>query len=218
MESKYSLKNVLTSSYIYFNPSRLNALDDIQTLVEHSEYFKFPQINDDNSYTQLTEYIYSYVSKSTLCNGLNSLYVKNSFQDIDAVLIITSKNESPLPNGNIFGFALINFEEDINAIHIDIFCSNIEVKYGGEKIIYSIFELCKILFITKIKLFSVSSAVSFYEKYGFNKKGGVCYKNDVGDEICEMEKIIQNGGTKQKKTKTKRKRKIKTTRTSHNRK
>lgn len=203
MESKYNLRNVKTSSYIYFNPTKLDMLNDIQTLVEHSDNFMFPNNCDETTYLKLTEYIYNYISKYSLCKGLNSLYIKNSFDDIDAVLIITSNNYERLSNGKIFGFALLNFEEDINAIHIDIFCSHPEVKYGGEKLINSIVELCKILFITKIKLFSVSSAVSFYEKYGFYKKRGVCFKNEMGDEICEMVKNIQNGG-KQKTKKTKK--------------
>jgi hypothetical protein len=46
--------------------------------------------------------------------------------------------------------------------------------------------MCTILFIRKIKLKSVSSAISFYEKYGFYKKG-LCENTK---DLCEMEKII----------------------------
>jgi hypothetical protein len=40
-----------------------------------------------------------------------------------------------LPNGNIYGFALINFDEMNNSILIDVICSHVGIKYAGEILI-----------------------------------------------------------------------------------
>ena len=108
-----------------------------------------------------------------------------------------------MPNGNIFGFALINFNENDNSVYIDVICSHIGVKYAGDILIRSINYICSILFIKKITLNSVSSAISFYERYGFYKKG-LCQNSE---ELCEMEKIIVKtlGGKRRKPTKRKHK-------------
>ena len=54
------------------------------------------------------------ISKSEfLCKGLNHDYIVTSFDNADAVIIIGS-SMNVLPNGNIFGFALINFDEKHN--------------------------------------------------------------------------------------------------------
>ena len=75
--------------------------------------------------------------------------------------------------------------------------------------------MCNILFITKIKLNSVDSAISFYEKYGFYKKG-IC---DNNEELCEMEKNLTKkslGGKPRKSKKSKKRGKTKKNKTRKN--
>jgi hypothetical protein len=43
------------------------------------------------------------------------------------------------------------------------------LKYAGDSLIKTILEISGLLGIVKIKLKSVESAISFYEKYGFVK-------------------------------------------------
>ena len=109
----------------------------------------------------------------------------------DAVIIIGSTMDI-LPNGNIFGFALINFDEKTNSIYIDVICSHIGIKGAGDILINQIEDISRRLFIGKIHLKSVKSAISFYEKYGFIKNDKLC------DDMCTMIKNIntKNGGKK----------------------
>lgn len=111
-----------------------------------------------------------------------------------------------MPNGNIFGFALINFNEKDNSVYIDVICSHTGIKYAGEILLNSIDYMCNTLLITKIKLNSVSSAVSFYEKYGFKKKE-LCENNT---DLCEMEKNISKKSLGGNRRKTKKRQNKKT--------
>jgi N-acetylglutamate synthase-like GNAT family acetyltransferase len=109
-----------------------------------------------------------------------------------------------LPNGNIYGFALIRFDEESNSIYIAVMCSHIGIKGAGDILIKEIENISRTLFIEKINLISVDSAVSFYEKYGFTKIDGSC---------CAMEKYIKNKiGGKRKTNKQRKRRKFKKTR------
>lgn len=57
------------------------------------------------------------------------IYFKPTESNVDAVIIIGSTSTMKiLPNGNIFGFALINFDEKTNSIYIDVICSHIGIK------------------------------------------------------------------------------------------
>ena len=148
-----------------------------------------------------------------LCKGLNSEYILNSFNNVDAVIIIGSTMDI-LPNGNIFGFALIKFDEKTNSIYIDIICSHIGIKGAGDMLINKIEDMSRRLFITKIQLQSVKSAITFYQKYGFIKNDNLC------DDMCTMIKNIntKKGGKKEKgktnKNKQRKSKKIKRTRKS----
>ena len=115
---------------------------------------------------------------------------------VDAVLVISTNGVNLLPNGNVYGFALINFDDRDNSIYIDVICSHIGIKYAGDSLIKNIVEICRLLVIIKIKLKSVSSAISFYEKYGFVKTTE-CDNNN----LCEMKKIINKTGGKSRKNK-----------------
>ena len=191
MDLKYNIKNninnINTKTYIYFKPTEINNLDDIKLLLEDDDkidIYTNEDVNSYNSYKYVTDYIYRITDKSEfLCKGLNLDYILNSFDTADAVVIIGSLMNI-LPNGNIFGFALINFNEKNNSLYIDVFCSHIGIKGTGEILINEIEYICRKLLITKIYLNSVKSAISFYEKYGFTKYDKVC------DNVCVMIKYM----------------------------
>jgi len=189
MDSKFNLKSLDISQYIYFNPTKIASIEDIKTIVELDNTFKLPnEANVNDNYANLSDYIYRNIRNSNfLCKGLNANYVKDAFTTSDAVLAISSSGVELMPNGNIFGFALLIFDETDNSIYIDVICSHSGIKYAGEVMINKVLELCEMLLIKKIKLKSVTSAIPFYEKYGFVKIG-LCADSN---QLCEMEKIYK---------------------------
>ena len=190
MSLKYNIRNSKdTKTYIYFQPTENNRLDDVKTILEDDAKFDV-YFNSDDSYKKVKEYVDRLISKSEfLCKGLNPDYIVTSFDNADAVIIIGS-SMNVLPNGNIFGFALINFDEKHNAIYIDVICSHIGMKGVGEILMNEIENINKKLSMTDIYLKSVKSAISFYEKYGFTKHDKSC------DDMCLMIKSIKSGGKK----------------------
>ena len=213
MSVRYNLKNnTNTKTYIYFKPTEGNNLDDIKMLLgddgKIDVYPNSEDVNPYNSYKNVTDYIYRIINNSRfLCRGLNPEYILDSFDTADAVVIIGS-SINILPNGNIYGFALINFDEEHNSIYIDVICSHIGIKGAGDILITAIQDISKKLFMTKIHLKSVKSAILFYEKYGFTKYDNLC------DDMCVMIKSmnIKNGGKRRKTNKQIKSRKIKKTR------
>jgi hypothetical protein len=210
MSVRYNLKNDRNiQTYVYFKPTESTILEDIKTLIEHYDEIKVYPNNEDvnpyNSYKNVTEYIYRIITNSEfLCKGLNSSYISDVFDTADAIVIIGS-SMNILPNGNIYGFALINFDEAHNSIYIDVICSHIGVKNAGDILIKEIQNICGKLFMTKIYLTSVKSAISFYEIYGFIKKNPLC------DDMCLMIKTINKkiGGKTNKRKNAKRIKKTK---------
>jgi hypothetical protein len=211
MSLRYNIRNDGNiKTYIYFKPTESNILHDIKLLIESdSEIIVYPneeELNPDNSYKNVTDYIYRIINNSRfLCRGLNPEYIFDSFDTADAIVIIGS-SMNLLPNGNIYGFALINFDEEYNSIYIDVICSHIGIKSAGDILIKAIQDMCGKIFMTKIYLKSVKSAISFYEKYGFTKKDILC------DDMCLMVKTMnkKNGGKKRKTNKTNKKKREKT--------
>jgi hypothetical protein len=181
---KFSLKSLKATSYIYFNPR--NHLDEIKLIVETDDKFILPKNDKIDNYANLSKYILRLTNFDFLCKGLTERYVKDALKENHAIVAISSAGIDILPNGNLFGFASVNFEDSDNSLYIDVICSHVGIKYSGDALLKSIKRLCKLLFITKIKLSSVSSAIPFYEKYGFTKVGPCEDKK----ELCEMVKIV----------------------------
>lgn len=202
MSLRYNLKNDQNvKTYVYFKPTEGNRLDDIKALIESDNEIQVYTNNADanayNSYKNVTDYIYRLVENEVLCKGLNPKYVSDSFKTSDAVVVLGSSNL--LPNGNIYGFALISFDEARNSIYIDVICSHNGIKSAGEILLQKMQDICGKLFMTKIYLKSVKSAISFYEKYGFKKRDPLC------DDMCLMIKNINKkiGGKTNKRKKSK---------------
>ena len=173
---KYNIKRQNIKPYIYFNPKN-NGLEDIKIMLENT----FETV--DEKYSQVMDYIIRLTSYTAfLCKGIDENYVINAFEDADLAIVIGDSTRV-LPNGNIFGFALLNFNENNNSIYISIFCSHIGIYGAGEFLIKEIEKMCKILFITKIQLSSVEDAITFYKKYGF-------MQHDMNKRVCNMSKIL----------------------------
>lgn len=196
MEQKYNLKKQNVRTYVYFNPSKIHEIDEIKTFIEYEDDIYFPDaFNPIDNYDNLKEYIYRNIIYSNfLCKNLNSDYIYMvSFNEAHAIIVVTSENGNILPNGNIFGFALLQFNDPQDYIYVDVLCSHSGIKYAGEYLIHSIEHLCNITFIETIKLYSVPSAIPFYLKYGF-KQVDDCPKN-----LCQMNKVMLFEGGKYKK-------------------
>lgn len=208
MDKKFNIKSLNTSTLIYFNEKNTETdLGDIKILLESDarlNVFPNDENNDqNNSYENICNYIYGIINQSNfLCKGLNADFIKDSFDDSDAIIVIGSKGMNILPNGNVFSFALLKFNETDNSLYIDVICSHSGTKYSGEILINEIEYISKLLLITKITLKSVKSAISFYEKYGFVK-----ITNCDDDNLCEMKKIVTNKSTGGKNRKTHKNRK-----------
>jgi N-acetylglutamate synthase-like GNAT family acetyltransferase len=207
MSERYNIKNDNTKTFIYFKPSETNNLEHIKILIEDGgDIDVYPNDEEDtnNSYNNVTDYIYRIITNSRfLCKGLNPEYIIDAFDNVDAVIIIGSKMNI-LPNGNIFGFALMNFDEENNAIYIDVICSHIGMKGIGDILIKEIEDITRKLSMTDIYLKSVDSAISFYERYGFTKFDKSC------EDMCVMIKSLKKKkGGKKRKTKQKKNRRKK---------
>jgi hypothetical protein len=198
---KYNIKNENLSTNIFFNDyDTVNKpyIENIKIILESNKNLNiYPDDTNINyTYKNITNYVYNFVVNTNfLCKGLYPEYIKDSFDDSDAIIVLSSKGVNLLPNGNVYGFALIIFNDVANSIYIDVICSHNGIKYAGDSLMKSINEISKTLFINKIELKSVSYAISFYEKYGFIKSK-LC--KDDGN-LCEMFKIMQNktyGGKK----------------------
>jgi hypothetical protein len=128
---------------------------------------------------------------------------------VDAVIILGS-SMNILPNGNIFGFALLKFDEINNSIYIDVICSHVGIKGAGDILINEVEEIGRRLFMTDIHLTSVKTAIPFYKKYGYKQTNQSC------QDMCLMVKPMKKKTkiTQKSKTKTPQKSKTKTTQKS----
>ena len=130
--------------------------------------------NDDvdrgQTYKNVSQRVFQIVNKSKfLCTGLNDEYIKSSMSTSEAIVVLGSEYMNIYPNGNVFGFALLEIDHASNQLYVDILCSHKGIKGAGDVLIKSIETIAKELHLREIKLNSVKSAVSFYEKYGFRK-------------------------------------------------
>lgn len=237
MNNKYNIKNATNvQTYIYFKPE--SSLFNPTKSKRNEHWLKFegdttfkvyPNGNDidsdddeddptvkniyENSYKNVTDYIYRLITNSKfLCKGLDPEYVEQTFGIADAIVIVGSKNNI-LPNGNIFGFALINIDNpgrEPNSIYIDVICSHTGIQGAGHILMNAIEYIGRQLSMTHIYLRSVPKAEEFYKKYGFLK-----YAKECNYDGCIMRKYInkKKGGKKTRKTRKTRKNRIKRTKT-----
>jgi hypothetical protein len=224
MNNKYNIKNdTNVQTYIYFKPesSLFNPTKSKRNKFwlnfEGDNTFKvYPNGNDidsddddddttvqniyENSYKNVKDYIYRLVSNSKfLCKGLNPEYISQTFNNADAIVIVGSSNNI-LPNGNIFGFALINIDNpgrEYKSIYIDVICSHTGIQGAGHILINAIEYIGRKLLMTHIYLRSVPKAYDFYKKYGFLKYGQECTYDG-----CIMRKYInrKKGGKNTRNT------------------
>ena len=55
-----------------------------------------------------------------------------------------------LPNGNIYGFALVEFHEKYNSIYIDVICSHLGIKGAGDVLIKTVEDISRKLLMSEI--------------------------------------------------------------------
>lgn len=178
MSLKYNIKSSKNSSIrpinsIFFNPHG-KRFRDITTLLENRPELRVysgrkTSGKKANPYDDLAAYITNLIDDDKFCKNINSRYIDNSLKESDAILVISS-NETILPNGTIYGFALLKFDEKYNAIYIDLICTNVHIKGSGELLITLLEQIADEIFMEYIYLFSVDTAVNFYKKYGFIDK------------------------------------------------
>jgi hypothetical protein len=168
----------------------------------------------ETSYKNIAEYIYRLTKNSqTLCKNLPDYVGLKSFYSADAIVIVGSKNNI-LPNGNIFGFALINIngpqQRPPNSINIYVICSHTGIQGAGHILINAIEYIGRKLLMTHIYLRSVPKAEEFYKKYGFLKYGQECTYDG-----CIMRKYInrKKGGKNTSNTRNTRNTRIRTNKT-----
>jgi len=205
MNSRYNIQNNTTKTSIYFKPTESNNLDGIKSLLDYDDKNIEEDVNEMSSYEKVSEYIYRLIKHSGfLCKGLNIDYIVDSFYKVDALVVIGSTMQI-LPNGNIYGFALIEFDQENNSIYIDVICSHIGIQGAGDILIKEIEVICRKILMENIYLTSVKSAIPFYEKYGFVKHVDSC------NDMCVMIKSFdKKKGGKQNKKETKKKQQRKT--------
>lgn len=174
---KYNIKIRKNKSYIYFNPIK-DDLDDIKTILEHT-------FDVECGYSHVMDYVNRMVYTKFLSRDINENYITQMMADSDAIIILSDSN-GVLPNGNIFSFATLDFNDTF--VYISIFCSHKGIYGAGEILLNEIECLCKTLFMTSIHLTSIKNAITFYEKYGFIRDG-------KGERVCKMSKTV--GITKQ---------------------
>ena len=211
MESRYNIKKeteIKTS--VYFNPTEIHNLDDIKTILENNDSISvYPNSEEsgsaDNNFKNVIDYIYRIFDKSRfLCKGIGSQYLLESFERQDAVVVIGSLIDI-LPNGNVFGFAGLKFNQSENSLYIDIICSHSGIKGAGDFLIKKLEDISRNLSIDKIYLKSVEWAISFYEKYGYIKQDTSCI-----DDCLMIKTIRKKFGGKKRKTKRRKTNKNKT--------
>ena len=176
MNGKYNLKmDKDVKTYVFFNKPGKNIM---------KQFLKYDDAETDK-YKDISEYIMQLITKSEfLCKGLKHSYVKKTFARVDAVVVIGS-SMNILPNGNVYGFALIEFDIKQNSVHIDVICSHYGVRGAGEKLIKEVEVICNKVHLDKIYLTSVDTAIAFYEKYGFVKNRKHCV------DMCLMTKELK---------------------------
>ena len=177
-------------SMIMINPQSTSDLQEITKSLKKDKNIPIYSNNDapkHNSYEHIQTSIQSLIKDSkVLCKGINNDYISELFDDSDAVFVVGSY-ENPgaiLPSGKIYGFVLINFNELRKELYIEIFCTHSGMKYVGEHIMKQLTKISEILEFSAIRLKSVASAISFYEKYGFEKTV------ESYEDMCVMVKLL----------------------------
>jgi hypothetical protein len=202
---KYAIKSPRNvKHHLFFNQAARHGLEDIQTILELQTAL---EISSGSAYQEVSRYIERLVHKSGfLCRGLNPDYVVESLASADAVVVVGSSMRV-LPNGNVFGFASIVFDEPTNAIYVDVICTHVGIQGAGHFLMTTLEEICRALLMTKLYLTSVESAIPFYKKYGFVQHDASCR------DMCLMTKRVKADHVKQSpNVSQKNKKKGKTTR------
>jgi hypothetical protein len=171
---------------IFFNNNK--KLNNIKTILKNDNKLKIYE--QENIYKNLYIYIKNKIKYvECLCKNLDYDFIKKSFITQDAIIIIGSKNQDILPNGNIYGIALISFDEKYNNIYIDLLSTHIGTKNVGNILLNELEYICRKLYIQNIKLRSIKKTILFYMKYNYKIKDIICNNDEI---LYEMEKNLNS--------------------------
>jgi hypothetical protein len=164
---KYDIrKSEKIKTSVYFR------INDIVTRL-HTPSMQIDVEPHGHTYKEITKRIDKMVQDGLLCKGLSHTHISGVFDKADAVFVVHSSDI--LPNKEtILGFALVQFLLHEEAFYVNIICSHKEVKGAGEFLLKKMEEISRKLSKKYIKLDSVNSAITFYEKFGFVKDIKTC--------------------------------------------
>jgi len=186
---RYNIKDniVKPTTYIYFNTEyEHDNLDDIKEILSYHEDLWIVD-HDEGSYKNITQTIDRIIKNTDfLCDGIDPDYIERAFLCADAVIVLGT---NVFPNGNIFSFALICFDQDNNSLYIDIVSSHKGVQYAGIMIMNILEEMASILLMDEIHLDSLESSLSFYTKLNYVKKNENFIFKSITD-VCSMVKKL----------------------------
>jgi len=166
--------NINTNMYLRTNDN-IDILNTISTSINVNPA--------GDSYEGITNIIYQLIKINLFCKqSVDEDYILFSFMEIDAIIVIQSPDVSGMVQ--YLGFALITFIADKNTLTIETICSNSEYKGAGDYLMQKLEELARALSKKYIRLNSVGTAITFYEKYGFVKEKASC------THLCTMTKTL----------------------------
>ena len=166
--TKHDVKNKSTKTFLYVNPKSNMRLD--LSMLNNANYVV---VYDETNYIEITNHLIELIKNKLLCVNLSYIDVIDSLNTCSMLVLIGDI----LHYKNIYSFSAISYiSEPINTIYgikndtylyAHYICSHTNVRYAGEKLLNSLFELMRILNVNEIKLQPVESSIGFYEKYGF---------------------------------------------------
>jgi hypothetical protein len=183
-------KNI--SNNIFFNPlsiiDKSNDNSNIKTILETKENLSIHPNETEikhqkHLYIELCKKMYNNIKQSdNFGEGINLEFISTSLKEADAILFIETIETNSRDNKTIYGFSTLNFINFKNVLHLDLICSNNNVKGCGSYILNLLKEICAFVNLDSIILNSVTSAIPFYLKNHF-----IC------DELCKMKLKISGG-------------------------
>jgi hypothetical protein len=111
-----------------------------------------------NMFREYGNFIIEFTSdkKNQFCQIIDMDFLEESLRNCNAILMLMDSSET------IVGFTTLYFLLDTNSIYIDIICSNLNYKGGGNQMISKIKDMGHALDMDAIELSSLTEAIPFY--------------------------------------------------------
>jgi hypothetical protein len=115
-----------------------------------------------------------------MCTGLETLYLYGKIQRIDFYLTLTYDDPTKL-----IGFVYATVYKTAKDFFIDLICTRNNVKGAGVFLMDYCIALAKTARYKKMSLDSVYTAITFYERFGFEKK-----EQSMKDLVDELQPMV----------------------------